>query len=51
MKPITGLQKGRMALDYIKMTEQPEDFMLHNRYLDKRPQLVEEYESDDSDII
>ena len=29
------LEKNRAALGYLKMKEKPDDFILHNRYLDR----------------
>ena len=51
LKPVTAMQKGRAAMDFIRMQEDPDNYMLHNRYLSKRPQLVEEYTSDEEDLI
>ena len=51
MKGLTSVEKGRIALEFIKMNEQPEDYIMLNRYFDRAPQLVEEYTSDEEDLI
>ena len=33
------------------MNEQPEDYMMLNRYLERAPQLVEEYTSSEGDMV
>lgn len=33
------------------MQEEPEQFMMHNRYLEMAPQIIEDYTSDDSEVI
>lgn len=34
LKNLTSVQKGRIVLDFIDMSENPDDHILHNRYLD-----------------
>ena len=51
MRSLTSVEKGRAALEYIKMNEQPEDYMLHNRYYERAPQLVDTYTESESDLI
>ena len=38
-------------MEFIRMNEQPEDFMMLNRYLKRAPQLVEEYTSSEGDMV
>ena len=51
MKGLTSIEKGRIAVEFIKMNEQPEDYIMLNRYFERAPQLVEEYTSDEEDLI
>ena len=37
MKGLTSVEKGRIALEFIKMNEQPEDYIMLNRYFDRAP--------------
>ena len=48
---LTSIEKGRIALEFIKMNEQPENFVMLNRYLERAPQLVEEYTSSEGDMV
>lgn len=50
-KKLTSIEKGRIALAFIRMNEQPEDFMMLNRYMERAPQLVEEYTSSEGDMV
>ena len=50
-KKLTSIEKGRMQMEFIKMNEQPEDFMMLNRYLERAPQLIEEYTSSEGDMV
>ena len=47
IRNITSIERGRLALDFIRMNEEPRDFVLHNRYFEMKPQLVESYTSSD----
>ena len=35
LRRMSVLEKNRAALGYLKMKEKPDDFILHNRYLDR----------------
>ena len=37
MKQVTSIQIGRIALEFTKMHENPDEFLLHNRYCEQRP--------------
>ena len=38
-------------MKFVQMNEEPEKFMMLNRYFDKAPQLIEVYTSDEEDIV
>ena len=37
VRNVTELERGRIALEYIKMHEEPEKFLMHNRYMEMAP--------------
>ncbi len=37
MRRMSVLEKNRAAVQYLKMKERPDDYILHNRYLDRGP--------------
>ena len=37
LRKMSVLEKNRAALRFLKMKERPEDYILHNRYLDRGP--------------
>ena len=51
VRNITQLERGRLAMEYIRMQEEPDNFMMLNRYLEIAPHIVEDYASDDEEII
>ena len=36
LRKMSELEKNLAALNYLKMKEKPDDFILHNRYLDRK---------------
>ena len=36
LRKMSDLEKNKAALGYLKMREKPDDFILHNRYLDRK---------------
>ena len=35
MRKLSVLERNRAALEFLKMNERPDDYILHNRYLDR----------------
>ena len=51
VKKLTQIERGRIALEFIKMNENPDNYIMLNRYLEKLPELVAEYTSSEEDIV
>lgn len=51
IRKVTSIEQGRIQLEYIRMNEQPDEFVLHNRYYERVPELMEDYTSSDKDVI
>ena len=46
---MSNTQKNRLALEYIRMNEKPEDFLMHNRFLPESDSFASIYETSDED--
>ena len=46
---MSDIQKNRLALEYIRMNEQPDEFLFHNRFLQKSESFASVYESSDEE--
>ena len=51
VKNISSIEKARIGLQFIQMNEEPDHFLLLNRYFERSPKVVEEYTSDEEDLV